>query len=248
MNELNSFRAEIDSIDAELARLLELRFETCEKIGQYKRINGIPIENRERERELIAAHTDAMPAYQADAAAVFRAIIRRSKHIQKAGLNIYLVGMPGSGKSRTARRLAKALEKPVIDTDKLIIASQGMSIDAIFDAYGEGYFRKLESETLLRAAESGGQVVATGGGILTVEQNIPLIKSSGIVVFLNRDIGILLNAKTVNRPLIRSGREAILKLYSERIETYRACADIIVNPDSAGCIGKIIDYYKKVTD
>ena len=41
--------------------------------------------------------------------------------------------MPGSGKSRTARRLARAIEKPVADTDKLIIDKQGMSIDEIFD-------------------------------------------------------------------------------------------------------------------
>ena len=85
-------------------------------------------------------------------------------------------------------------------------------------------------------------------GILTVERNIPIIKGSGIVVFLNRDISILLNAKTANRPLIRGGREAVLKLYAERIETYRKCADLIVNPDSAGCIGRILDYYKRITE
>ena len=106
----------------------------------------------------------------------------------------------------------------------------------------------LESETLLGVAERGGHVVATGGGILTVERNIPIIKGSGIVVFLNRDISILLNAKTANRPLIRGGREAVLKLYAERIETYRKCADLIVNPDSAGCIGRILDYYKRITE
>ena len=100
----------------------------------------------------------------------------------------------------------------------------------------------------LGVAERGGHVVATGGGILTVERNIPIIKGSGIVVFLNRDISILLNAKTANRPLIRGGREAVLKLYAERIETYRKCADLIVNPDSAGCIGRILDYYKRITE
>lgn len=46
---------------------------------------------------------------------------------------------------------------------------------------------------------------------------------------MNRDISILLNAKTANRPLLRGGREAVLKLYAERIETYRKCADLIVN-------------------
>ena len=58
MNELDGFRAEIDRIDTELARLLELRFDLCEEIGRYKRMNGLPIENCEREKELVAARTD----------------------------------------------------------------------------------------------------------------------------------------------------------------------------------------------
>ena len=206
-------------------------------------MNGLPIENCEREKELVAARTEGMLSHRSDAVAVFRMIIRRAKRIQKEKLNLYLVGMPGSGKSRTARRLARAIEKPVADIDK-----QGMSIDEIFDTHGEAFFREIESETLLGIAERGGHVVATGGGILTVERNIPIIKGSGIVVFLNRDINILLNAKTANRPLIRGGREAVLKLYAERIETYRKCADLIVNPDNTGCIGRILDYYKRITE
>ena len=110
MNELDGFRAEIDRIDTELARLLELRFDLCEEIGRYKRLNGLPIENCEREKELVAARTEGMLSHQSDAVAVFRMIIRRAKRIQKEKLNLYLVGMPGSGKSRTARRLARAIE------------------------------------------------------------------------------------------------------------------------------------------
>ena len=144
MNELDGFRAEIDRIDTELARLLELRFDLCEEIGRYKRMNGLPIENCEREKELVAARTEGMLSHRSDAVAVFRMIIRRAKRIQKEKLNLYLVGMPGSGKSRTARRLARAIEKPVADTDKLIIDKQGMSIDEIFDTHGEAFFREIE--------------------------------------------------------------------------------------------------------
>lgn len=97
MNELDGFRAEIDRIDTELARLLELRFDLCEEIGRYKRMNGLPIENCEREKELVAARTEGMLSHRSDAVAVFRMIIRRAKRIQKEKLNLYLVGMPGSG-------------------------------------------------------------------------------------------------------------------------------------------------------
>lgn len=72
MNELDGFRAEIDRIDTELARLLELRFDLCEEIGRYKRMNGLPIENREREKELVAARTEGMLSHQSDVVAVFR--------------------------------------------------------------------------------------------------------------------------------------------------------------------------------
>ena len=64
MNELDGFRAEIDRIDTELARLLELRFDLCEEIGRYKRMNGLPIENCEREKELVAARTEGMLSHR----------------------------------------------------------------------------------------------------------------------------------------------------------------------------------------
>ena len=56
MNELDGFRAEIDRIDTELAHLLELRFDLCEEIGRYKRMNGLPIENCEREKKSSLPH------------------------------------------------------------------------------------------------------------------------------------------------------------------------------------------------
>ena len=70
MNELDGFRAEIDRIDTELAHLLELRFDLCEEIGRYKRMNGLPIENCEREKELVAARTEGMLSHRSDAVAV----------------------------------------------------------------------------------------------------------------------------------------------------------------------------------
>ena len=150
MNELDGFRAEIDRIDTELARLLELRFDLCEEIGRYKRMNGLPIENCEREKELVAARTEGMLSHQSDAVAVFRMIIRRAKRIQKEKLNLYLVGMPGSGKSRTARRLARAIEKPVADTDKLAEKYAEENADPI-NAARNGYIDNIIEPQFVRA-------------------------------------------------------------------------------------------------
>ena len=150
MNELDGFRAEVDRIDTELARLLELRFDLCEEIGRYKRMNGLPIENCEREEELVAARTEGMLSHQSDAVAVFRMIIRRAKRIQKEKLNLYLVGMPGSGKSRTARRLARAIEKPVADTDKLAEKYAEENADPI-NAARNGYIDNIIEPQFVRA-------------------------------------------------------------------------------------------------
>ena len=54
-----------------------------------------------------------------------------------------LVGMPGSGKSTIGRRLAKALQVPMLDTDAKIVETTGRSIADIF-AEGEPVFRKIE--------------------------------------------------------------------------------------------------------
>lgn len=104
-------------------------------------------------------------------------IIRRAKRIQKEKLNLYLVGMPGSGKSRTAQRLARAIEKPVADTDKLIIDKQGMSIDEIFDTHGEIISSaRLKAKLCSALRNAADMLLQPRSGILTVEQNIPIIK------------------------------------------------------------------------
>ena len=103
----------------------------------------------------------------------------------------------------------------------------------------------MEVKALSRLAAKGGMVVATGGGILTTPSNIPLIKSSGYVVFLDRALEKLLQQKTRNRPLLREGIEAIIRLYTERLPVYRSTADFIIDPDSKGAINRICGSYRR---
>lgn len=244
-SELSTFRAEIDKIDDDIIELLSERFEIVSKIAQFKRENGIPIEDNKRETELFAALTRRDETHCIELKRVFTTICNNSKRIQRRSLNLYLIGMPGCGKSRCGYTLSNILGLPFADTDKLIMREKGQSIDEIFDTLGEPSFRKMETNMLLRLASRGGTVVATGGGVLTTPANIPIIRSSGYTVFLDRKLDELLNQKLRNRPLLRDGKEAIIRLYNERRSSYIQNADYIDNPDSRGVIGRIISSYKR---
>ena len=55
--------------------------------------------------------------------------------------HVYIIGMPGSGKSSLGRRVASNLGLPFIDTDQRIEQSVGCSTSDIFAHYGEQAFR-----------------------------------------------------------------------------------------------------------
>ncbi|MEY4102332.1 MAG: hypothetical protein RIR88_466, partial [Actinomycetota bacterium] len=60
---------------------------------------------------------------------------------------VVFIGMPASGKSKIAKRVAKRLNAPLIDVDKLIVAEHGQIVD-IFDTHGEPYFRRIERDAV----------------------------------------------------------------------------------------------------
>ena len=102
--------------------------------------------------------------------------------------NIFLIGLPGSGKSTIGRILAQRLNKPFFDIDVLIERECGEHISTIFEHYGEQYFRSCESRLLAQVAQSEeNAVVATGGGVITKAENRSLIRSRGVSVYLMVD-------------------------------------------------------------
>lgn len=131
------------------------------------------------------------------------------------GRPIFLIGLPGSGKSTLGRALQRAGVADFIDLDEAIEARVGMSVREIFDRQGEAAFRRLEADTL-RSLVAGSDtcsrmlVVACGGGTPCFGDNIDYMLAAGRVVYLQarRDILIrrLLDAGD-SRPLLR-GRDA----------------------------------------
>jgi len=99
-------------------------------------------------------------------------------------MTIFLVGSMGVGKSAIGKRLAKSLNIAFADTDDLIVASQGQSINDIFLQHGELHFRALESDLLTELDYTKSQLIATGGGLPMSGTNMEFMKEKGLVVFL----------------------------------------------------------------
>jgi shikimate kinase len=149
-----------------------------------------------------------------------------------AGESIFLWGAPGVGKTTVGRRLARALERPFIDTDALIVERAGMPIATIFAQLGESAFRTLESEALVVAAAGGGAVISLGGGTVIAPQNRALIAERGRSIHLRASLATIerrLRRQRVVRPLLARGRP-VSALIAERLPLYES-ADHSVDVD-----------------
>lgn len=155
----------------------------------------------------------AVTCPDADIDAITRAIETETK-------NILLIGMPSCGKSTVGRILAEETGRPLIDTDGLIVERAGKSIPAIFAEDGEEAFRALETEVATEVCKGSGQIIATGGGIVTRERNHLLIRQNSVVIFINRPLDQL---STKGRPLSQQNR--LTELLSARLPLYRGLCD-----------------------
>lgn len=148
------------------------------------------------------------------------------------GLNLYLVGMMGAGKSAVGRPLALALGYRFIDADEVLERSAGRTIPQIFSREGEEGFRDLETAVLNELAQWHSLVVATGGGVVTRPVNWGHLHQ-GVVIWLDAPEHVLLrrlNADPTPRPLLADPDpdERLLQLLERRRPLY-AQADLRVN-------------------
>lgn len=143
-------------------------------------------------------------------------------------MKIYLIGLPGSGKTTLGKQLARALHLPFIDLDKEIETHEGKSVSVIFSDQGEAHFRLVESQLLHRWAESQDAfVMATGGGAPCYHDGITVINNAGLSVFLDPPLETIVSRieHATNRPLLATyditmKKDRLLKLYAERVTCY----------------------------
>ncbi len=149
--------------------------------------------------------------------------------------NIYLVGMMGSGKSVTGKRLAVMLDCLFVDLDELIQEKTRRTIVDIFEKEGEEFFRNLESSALKEVSGLGPKVIATGGGTVLRPENIVRMHDTGKICFLETSVEVLWDRVKwkKDRPLLRQGdpKKNLEKIFEIRSPLYLKVSDLEVHTD-----------------
>jgi len=145
--------------------------------------------------------------------------------------HVFLVGMPGSGKSALGRRVANKLQVPYLDTDAYLAECTGMNTAQIFEIYGEKAFRDGETRLLQDLINATPGIISTGGGVALRLKNRCIMKDHGYIVLIDRPISdIMVDIRAEKRPLLAmKGREEIERIYQDRMPIYRSVADITLD-------------------
>lgn len=155
-------------------------------------------------------------------------------------MHIFLVGMAGAGKTSLGRRLAQNLNWNFVDTDQRVCDMLGMqSVNEVFSAFGEPFFRNAETGALIELVGQPPCVVSTGGELCTYAENVTIMKNHGVIIHIDRPLDqILADIKTDRRPLLAGGdHEDVIEQYNRCIGHYRAAADYRLDNSKGFVVG-----------
>ena len=154
--------------------------------------------------------------------------------------NWVLIGMPGCGKTRIGQLLAQRTGRPFVDGDRELEVRSGMPIPVFFSRYGEAAFRDLEAQVLQDLGKGSGQVIATGGGCVTREENYLSLRQNGKIIWIQRPLNLL---SIQGRPL--SQEMGLEELFKARRSLYARFAGCTVS--NAGTFEEVIQQILEVT-
>lgn len=140
--------------------------------------------------------------------------------------NIVLIGMPYSGKSTIGLKLSEKLSYTFIDLDEEMKNNQH-DLNSILKMGTEADFRRLEVEYANKVSSKTGQIISTGGGIVTSSIAMNYLKRNGLIVFLDEKLEKLIQRIDDTRPLIKN-KEDLVRLYNERKHLYLQYSDLII--------------------
>ncbi len=152
--------------------------------------------------------------------------------MKQPGVNLYLVGFTGTGKSTAGRAAARQLDYDFIDSDHEIERLHGKAIAQIFAEEGEPAFRALERRFVENEPPSSRRVVACGGGLVVPPGMLELLRTRGVVICLHASLETVIErtARSVHRPLVQGeDREVrVRELYAQREDIYRRAGTMVL--------------------
>lgn len=155
-------------------------------------------------------------------------------------MNLILIGYRGSGKTSVGRELAKLLERPFFDSDRMVFAKTGRTVREMVEAGGWPAFREAEKAVIAELSALDHAVISLGGGAVMDPPNVAALEERGKFVWLKADARTLArrmqsekNGSGQRPSLTGAGTlEEVERVLAERLPVYRAVADLAV--DTAG--------------
>jgi len=147
---------------------------------------------------------------------------------------LILVGLPGVGKTTIGKAAAKQLGRQFLDFDKEIERRAGMDVREIFRLRGEEHFRAMEFALTEELSTTSGMVLSPGGGWITQEKSVELLRSAGRIIYLRASPEAVARRlrRVETRPLL-AGRDpvvALTELYQKRRALYET-ADAVLDTE-----------------
>lgn len=233
---LDDVRKRIDELDKTLIETFEERLNVVLQIAKIKEASHGRIYEPQREDMVKKQAVEHIKDKDLSSYALsfITSVMDISKHYQKNHMqqHIFLIGMPGAGKTTVGKALAQAESMDFFDLDAVIQEKNNKSIQNIIIYDGEEAFREYEYEAIKDiVAHNGPSVIATGGGTVLSEKTVDLMRDAGYVVFIHRDVTQILDDLDMEiRPLLKESIEYIFRLYEERYPLYeKVCHIKILN-------------------
>jgi shikimate kinase len=176
---------------------------------------------------------------------VGQAIIAMGQAPMNNGSHIILVGARGAGKTTIGHALARRLDLPFYDTDRMIEEQIGESIAHFWKLHGEKAFREIETRILETIPSLPRGVIATGGGVVVSEVNRLILRANGIIVYLRVPTDQLvsrLQGSSGQRPRLTnhdSLEEEVKSVLSDRTPLYEGVAHFVIDTEGLG-IGQAV--------
>lgn len=165
--------------------------------------------------------------------------------------NVVLIGFMGTGKTSTGRLLASRLGHLFIDIDLKIEQEENMTVQEIFERYGEEWFRQKERAVIAKLSRYTDAVIATGGGAVLHPLNMTRLRENGVIICLSASVEAIIERteRRNYRPLLNCEHpeDKIIRLLAERHHAYRD-ADLIIDTSLISpqlVTEKVIDFLRQ---